>query len=688
MIVNPQILNELRDAAGAKREQKAKNYVDMRRVSIKKVIYENANNFEIRSIVKGIQDIYNVHIKIEKGEIEDISCNCPDYYEHYGTCKHILATAIEFSRNESYIRIFSGETQEKQNDIAMYKKYQKKEEKYRNFKQLIHTFYPNYEEEQKEITNKISSHNIKLEPKLIYNTYLKTLKLEIKIGDKQLYKLKNLPEFYDRMQKKEYYRYGAKLEFLHEEEAFDLNSKKLLQYVLKYAEIIKYANESTNQYSYYGKTMEDSYITISNSGMDELFEVLEGKQILFQKDGKEDKVLFLKQMPNIKFSIEEQEKNEYLLIPNIDVYGYEIIEGKKYIYFEQGNIIYQCDENFKNTTLKLLQVFRNNFTNQIAFPKEDISKLFSIVFPKVKEQIQLENVDKKEVEKYIPKELYVKVYLDYNEKNYITADIKFIYGEQEFNPLLEQSLNIPRDIAKEDEVLELFKKSGFMLDTQKARLILVNDEQIYQLLTQDIEIYMKKFEVLATDNFKQKEIKKPKIGTLGVRIENNLLNIDFSNLDFEPSELKEIMQKYHLKKKYHRLKDGSFLDLEKNDTIEFIDSIASGMDISYKELEKGEIKLPVYRSLYLDRILENLENTNINKNETYQNLIHKVEEKEFLSPIVLPKNLNANLRNYQKTGYEWLKVIHEYQFGGILADDMGLRKNYTIISSSIRLCTK
>ena len=33
--------------------------------------------------------------------------------------------------------------------------------------------------------------NIKLEPKLIYNSYLKKLKLEIKIGDKQLYKIKN-----------------------------------------------------------------------------------------------------------------------------------------------------------------------------------------------------------------------------------------------------------------------------------------------------------------------------------------------------------------------------------------------------------------------------------------------------------------------------------------------------------------
>ena len=688
MIVNPQVLKELKDVAGSAREVKAEEYVKNKRVNIKKVIYDNINNFEVKSNVKGNQNVYDVYIQVVQGEIENIECTCDDYHTHYATCKHILATAMEFNKNESYIRIFSGEVQEKQNDIAMYKKYSKKEEKYRNFKQLINTFYPNYEKEKEESKNRILPHTIKIEPKLIYNSYLKTLKLEIKIGDKQLYKIKNFPEFYDRMQRKEIYRYGSKLEFLHSEEAFDINSIKLLHYILKYAEIIKYANESTNQYTYYGRTMEDSYITISNSGMDELFEALEGRKVLFQKEGKEEKVLFLKAMPDIQFSIKEDTRNEYSLSPNIDVYEYELIEGKNNIYFEQGNILYQCDENFKNTTLKLLQVFKNNLTNNIVFPKEEISKLFSVVFPKVRNQIKVNNLNEEEIEKYIPKELYVKIYLDYNESNFITADIRFVYGEEEFNPLLEQELYIARDIAKEDEVLELFRRSGFMLDIKKARLILVKDEFIYQFLSQDIETYMKKFEVLATDNFKQKEIKKPKIANLGVRIENNLLNIDFSNLDFDPKELKEIMQKYHEKKKYHRLKDGSFLDLEENNTINFIDSITSGMDISFKELEKGEIKLPVYRSLYLDRILENLENTNISKNEEYQNLIHKVEEKEFLKPIQLPKNLNATLRNYQKIGYEWLKVINDYQFGGILADDMGLRKNNSIISSSFRLCTK
>lgn len=680
MIINPEIIRELCSEAGETRKEKAQSYVRQKKVNITKVIYDDINNFEIRSKVKGNGSIYDVHIKVENEEIEDVSCDCPDYYEHYGTCKHILATAIEFSQNDNYLRIFSDRSEDIQNDVSILKKYQKQEEKYRNFKQLIHTFYPVHEEENNNLKQKMLPHTVKLEPKLIYNTYLKTLKLEVKIGDKQLYKLRKFPEFYDRMRNKEYYSYGAKLEFTHEEDYFRKDSIPLLNFILKYAEIIKYTNEATNSYTYYGSGIEDNYITISNSGMDELFNVLEGKQVTFQKEGAENKVLFLNKTPDIKFDIEKEGESEYRIIPNIDIYEYEVIEGKENIYFLMENVLYKCDENFKNTTLKLLQVFRNNFTNNIIFPKEELSNLFSIVFPKIKDRIETNNLSKEEIEKYVPKDLFVKLYLDYDNRNYITADIKFVYGEEEFNPLLEPNVRFARDIAKEDEVLEMFRRTGFMLEVEKARLILVSEDAIYNFLSIDIENYMKKFEVLATDNFKQKEIKQPKMANLGVRIENNLLNIDLGALDFDPSELKEIMQKYHLKKKYHRLKDGSFITLEENETIDFIDSISKGMDITYEELEKGELKLPIYRSLYLDRILENINGVGISKNEEYKNLINKIENKSFSEEIILPKNLNAELRNYQKTGYEWLKVIDSYNFGGILADDMGLGKTIQLLS--------
>ena len=690
MIINQGILDELYLSAGSTRAEKAESYVSKGNVNIKKVIYDNENNFEIKSNVRGHGEIYNVYIKVENGEIEDVSCTCEDYYSHLGTCKHILATAIEFNQNESYVRIFSGDNNQNQNDIELYKNYHKQEEKYRNFKQLINTFYPNHNQEEKaqDTKNKILPHSIKLMPELIYNSYLKTLKLEVKIGDKQLYKIKNFPEFYDRIKNKENYRYGAKLEFMHEESAFEEASLPFLKFILKYSEIIKYANNKIDPYSYYARPMEDRYITISNTGMDELFEILQNTNVTFYKDGKEEKLLFLNQEPNIKFNIEEEGPKEYKLKPNIDIYSYDLIEGRDNLYLKLENSLYKCSENFKQTTLKLLQVFRENFTNQIIFPKKEMPQLFSIVFPKVKEQIETKALKQEEIEKYIPKELFVKVYLDYNESNYITADIKFVYGDEEFNPLLEQNLNIPRDVAKEDDVLELFRKSGFMLEVEKARLILANEEAIYKFLETDIETYMKKFEVLATEGFRQKEIRRPKIGTLGVRVENNLLNIDLQNIDFDLDELKDIMQKYHLKKKYHRLKDGSFLNLEENEAFDLIEGISQGMDISYKELEKGQIHLPVYRSLYLDRLLENINGTNIAKNEEYQDLVNKVEQKNFIQNLELPKNLNANLRNYQKTGYEWLKVLDSYKFGGILADDMGLRKNNSITCNFTWLCSK
>ena len=75
---------------------------------------------------------------------------------------------------------------------------------------------------------------------------------------------------------------------------------------------------------------------------------------------------------------------------------------------------------------------------------------------------------------------------------------------------------------------------------------------------------------MATDNFKTKQVTKPKIGSIGVKVENDLLKIDFSQIEFNLAELKDIMNQYKLKKKYHRLKDGTFIELEENKEKNFL----------------------------------------------------------------------------------------------------------------------
>ena len=271
--------------------------------------------------------------------------------------------------------------------------------------------------------------------------------------------------------------------------------------------------------------------------------------------------------------------------------------------------------------------------------------------------------------------------MDFDKNDYIIADVRFCYGNYEFNPLDEKNKpSVPRDIVKETQSFNIFRKTGFMFDVKNLRFILPDDDKIYNFLTNDITYYMQKFEVLVTDNFKSKEVVKPKIGSLGVKVENDLLTIDLSKIEFDVKELKDIMSKYKLKKKYHRLKNGTFLDLEDNKEIAFFDKLVGGMGLDYKDLEEGEIKLPVNRSLYLNQLLQGIKGTEIIKNQEYKNIINNLNQDMLEDEYDLPKTLNAKLRYYQKTGYNWIRTLDAYHFGGILADDMGLGKTVQILS--------
>ena len=280
----------------------------------------------------------------------------------------------------------------------------------------------------------------------------------------------------------------------------------------------------------------------------------------------------------------------------------------------------------------------------------------------------------------MPKDLYVKIYLDYNEKGYIIADVKFCYGNVEFNPIKNVNLEITRNAIQENEVLDTFVQTGFMLDSANARLVLANDEKIYNFLSKEIEDYMKKFEVLVAEDFKKKDIKKIKIKSIGVKIENNLLDINLEDFKFNIYEIKDIINKYKLKRKFYKLKDGTYISLEKNNSLDFLENVVDNIEIDYVNSEGGTIKLPIYRAMYLEKLFKEMNNTNIQKNEYYKKMISEIEDRHIDINTKIPKKLNTELRTYQKIGYKWLKTLEQYKMGGILADDMGLGKTVQVLT--------
>lgn len=685
MFVNQMILEDLYKDSGEKRKEKAIKYQKEKRIKIKNMEYVNDKNFEISAEVYG-QSTYKTYINIKNGIVEDVTCTCEDYCNHYGICKHTLATVLELNNNPQYIvqdvekNLQIEQIKEKMDAILE----KPKEQTYRNFKQIVNIFY---QEEMESISNdeenlKVEG-SVKLEPIIYYDKFQNDMKIEFKIGtSKKMYKIKNLAEFYTRMMDKDYFKYGEKLELIHTKEAFDVESQKILEFVMKYAEIIKYANSNSNSnYRYYGKALSEANIIVGNSGIDDLFDTLEEKEVAFKRDYNNGKILFTDEQPKINFILKKKDNGKFILFPNVKIYEEIILTGREYKYVLDDKKIYRCTKEFEKTTLKLLELFKQNYLTEIEFSENELSDFFSVIMPKVKNSIIMKNIKEEEIEKYRPKELIVKMFLDFNKSDYLVADVKFCYEQNEFNPLDSKVVtSFSRNKIKETKALNMFRKSGFMLDVKNLRFILPNDDDIYRFLTQDINYYMKSFEVMVTENFKAKQIRTPKMSGLGVKVENDLLSIDLSRLDIDTSELKDIMEKYSLKKKYHRLKDGSFIELQENKEIEFLDKLATGMGMEYEELSEGEMKLPVNRALYLNQLLTGLKGTEIIKNSEYKNIINELNKDQLEENMEIPKNLSGTLRYYQKTGYKWLKTLDRYHFGGILADDMGLGKTVQMLS--------
>ena len=608
MVISKNIIESLCQDAGISGTKEANEYKNQERVKIIDFEYKNSLNFEIKGSVYGKQE-YNTYIIVKDGELQDVTCTCQDYYENYGICKHTLAMVLEFAEN--------GKEFTSENKTNLTQKSPSSYDKYRGFKQIVNIFY-NEELEGTEEENEIKEQGtIKLEPQIFYDKFTGDMKVEFKVGNKKMYKIKNLSEFYTRMLNKELYRYGKRLQFVHTREIFEKDSLPLLDFLMKYAEIIKYANSNSNSnYRFYGNALSETSIILSNSGIDDIFEILKGKKVDFQKEYNQTQIEFTEDQPNIDFNLIKKDEDNYEIIPNIEIFKVSILKGKEYKYLLDENKLYRCDKKFERANLKLLEIFRQNYMTEVMLGKEELSQLFSIVIPKVKNAIKPRNISEEEIDKYKPKALITKVYLDFDNNDYLIADVKFCYDNKEINPLDEKlKINIARNVIKETKALNIFRKTGFMLDVKNLRFILPDNDKIYKFLTQDIKYYMQNFEVLVTDNFKKKQIRQPKMGSLGVKIENNLLSIDLNSLDIDIKELEKIMRKYNLKKKYYRLKDGSFLELENNEEIDFLDKLVTGMDIEYKDLEDGELSLPMYRSLYLEELLRGTKGNQVIKND-------------------------------------------------------------------------
>ena len=236
-----------------------------------------------------------------------------------------------------------------------------------------------------------------------------------------------------------------------------------------------------------------------------------------------------------------------------------------------------------------------------------------------------------------------------------------------------------REEHREREILFLARQWFPQLDREKQELHCGKDEEcMYQVLAKGLDALFGLGEVQCTKRFSNLKVTKKMKMSVGVSIKSGLLNLDIATEDLPAEELLDILNSYRSKKKYHRLKSGDFVDLTDN-SYEMLDEMMNSLHLSVKDFLKGNIELPMYRTLYLDKMLEENENVYSERDSHFRNLVRDFKTVND-SDFQLPKELERVLRNYQKNGYRWLRTLEAFKFGGILADDMGLGKTLQVIA--------
>jgi SNF2 family DNA or RNA helicase len=102
---------------------------------------------------------------------------------------------------------------------------------------------------------------------------------------------------------------------------------------------------------------------------------------------------------------------------------------------------------------------------------------------------------------------------------------------------------------------------------------------------------------------------------------------------------------------------------------------------------KGDkIQIQELRFTLIDELYEELEGNDLLAGVLEKR--NKLLQFDKIKKVRVPKRLNAELRDYQKEGLNWLSFLEEYGWGGILADDMGLGKTLQILALLLKQTSK
>ncbi|MCL6454176.1 MAG: DEAD/DEAH box helicase [Alicyclobacillus sp.] len=360
--------------------------------------------------------------------------------------------------------------------------------------------------------------------------------------------------------------------------------------------------------------------------------------------------------------------------------------------------IYPMDRGAFERLLALQRLLRHSPDEAIAIPDEALPAVVSTVLPPLRQAAQVE-VDPRIEDRMVEVPLTAKVYLDWRD-DALVARVAFVYGELAIHPFADGAADgdvggetadriLVRDSAKEMQVVQQLEQAQFAV--RDGELWLFDEAQIYEFLYHRLPDLQAVAEVYATSRVDGK-VRPPARPSARLELDRqtNWLEVSFDMDNLDEDEVRAVLWALVEKRRYHRLRDGSFVSLENQGFAELA-KVVSNLGLEPRDLREKKrtataadsgmsVRLPALRALPLiegpsDAAPLSAVKLGRNLRQWLDNLRNpdNVEAK-------IPEGLRTTLRRYQVFGFQWMKTLAQYGFGGILADDMGLGKTVQTIA--------
>jgi len=601
--------------------------------------------------------LHNVRITFdEQGGLYEYTCTCCGEAPGVEPCPHVVATALSYDdkfanvKSPTPVRHFRARARTDADIFLLSSEFAKRR------------IAANFE----------NTKDVRLIPILGLTAQKKPYVRFCLQKNRRRYLVKDIQDFIYAYTKSDRRRFGVDLDFSVVRDNFDSHSANVMDFLTtaiheKNRMLEEIAGADTNLKKHTIVSAFKESMPLFPREADDLFALVSGRLIEFEYSGLVGGMRSVekeKDAMDIVFTLTAADEGYYVSTNFTE--GHFIAGGQNNYYVTDSRLFCLSRQYCKN----VLSLARSlSHRGKLFILAQDMPLFYNNVLLQVAKNATISAPDIN-LEQYKAAQFSAKLYLSAGSDVALQGHLSCYYDGNEVDIFDENFVgDMVRDVESERRLVETLER----FFPSCPELSLADEGLLYLFLKEGTRRIGAYAEVVLDDTLSAFKLKKSPKLKVGVRLETGLLNLELQAEEYTDDEIKAILQAHKEKQSYIRLSDGSFVDL----TAQHIQNLSDFLMRIGKPYQQ-KISLPQSYAFFLnDSFSEH--DVDLELDNNFNALIRRLSGEEEME-IAVPNSLKNILRPYQKQGFSWLKTLADLEFGGILADDMGLGKSLQVLT--------